>query len=710
MQEFIDLAEEQAAANLFGGNLESLRKALGGTANTAIGLGGALLTGQQNLTAYSGALSKNTDAFGRLGGMVGKVVDGLANFAESSLAEYQALTSIGATFNKEVKDIKVAAAELGLSVEDMTGFLRKNNESLRAFGGTTDVAIANFKTLSNTVLDSRELGTELRRLGFTTKDINENLALYGEITDANSRQDRLSVQEQAASAKELMVQLDGLAKLTGKNRQELADEMRARRRQGDVNAFLMGKSAEEQQAFMTQLTEMQATLGQDAADAFVDIALRGAPTTEATRGAMLAMGSGADQLYDAAAQFNSGEIGRFTDSMRAARGAAVDFQNTEEFRNTAILGGVTTISDSFAKASGAAIDYKNTIDSAADGTGDAAMTEEQLRQTIMEQQTHQMEQVTGIFDRTIDMQENLREVSTTVMENTIGRIEDVAIGALDRISAAMPSAAEIAAGINQGVDALFDIAGFEDAKDTSGERMNENNARLEGIQSTLGQNGEEVVAATNAAAESTAASIAEEGEQTSQRITTAEERLAEANARVAELTSQGFTAMDPPMRAAQEAAERAARGVEQLAEAQAHTQASIRKFEAAQAAGRRYTGGFAEGGRIPAGAFGMVGEAGPEFVSGPANVMSAKTSMGVMQTLMKSIRALDNNVQEVQSNVANNISTNSAAQSQSMNNDKLDTMISLLGQLITVENMAVGTQRKTMKATQGLTGNMLRGV
>jgi hypothetical protein len=106
----------------------------------------------------------------------------------------------------------------------------------------------------------------------------------------------------------------------------------------------------------------------------------------------------------------------------------------------------------------------------------------------------------------------------------------------------------------------------------------------------------------------------------------------------------------------------------------------------------------------------MVGEAGPEFISGPANVMSANTSMGVMQTLMKSIKSLDSNVQEVQSNVANEISTSSAAQSQSMNGEKLDTMINLLGQLITVENMAVGTQRKTMKATKGLSGNMLRGV
>jgi len=703
------LAEEQSG-NLFGGNLESLRKALGGTANTAIGLGGALLTGQQNLTAYSGALSKNTDAFGKLGGMVGKVVDGLANFAEASLAEYQALTGLGATFNKEVKDIKVAAAELGLSVEDMTGFLRKNSESLRAFGGTTDQAIANFKSLSTTVLDSRELGTELRRLGFTTKDINENLALYGEITDANARTDRLSVQEQAASAKELMVELDGLAKLTGKNRQELADEMRARRRQGDVNAFLMGKSAEEQQAFMTQLTTMQETMGQDAADAFVDIALRGAPTTEATRGAMLAMGSGADELYNAAAQFNSGDIGRFQESMAAARGAALDYQDTEEFRNTAILGGVSSISNAFADASGAAYDYKNAIDSTKDAGQTAAQAEAEMRNQIQEQQVHQMEQVTGIFDRTIDMQENLREVSTAVMENTIGKIEDVAIGALDRISASMPSAGEIAAGINQGVDALFDIAGFEDAKDTSRENMNRNNNLLEGINTTLGQNGEDVVAATQTAADNTAASIAEEGEQTSQRITTAEERLAEANARVAELTSQGFTAMDPPMQAAREAAERAAQGVETLRQNQAHTNAALERFRESQQGGRRFSGGFAEGGSIPQGGYGLVGEAGPEFISGPANVMSAKTSMGVMQTLMKSIRSLDNNVQEVQSNVANSISTSSAAQSQSMNDDKLDTMISLLGQLITVENMAVGTQRKTMKATKGLTGNMLRGV
>ena len=107
----------------------------------------------------------------------------------------------------------------------------------------------------------------------------------------------------------------------------------------------------------------------------------------------------------------------------------------------------------------------------------------------------------------------------------------------------------------------------------------------------------------------------------------------------------------------------------------------------------------------------MVGELGPEFVSGPANVMSAKTSMGVMQNLMKGIRGLDKSVQESSSSSDNQIS-NSNVFSDSVGdmNKKFDVMISQLGQLINVENTAVDVQRRTAKVTKGLQGNMLRGV
>ena len=703
----MDLAE-QNAAGLFGDGLDFLKKQLSGTANTAIGLGGALLTGQQQLSAYSGALEKNTKAFGAMGGAVGKVVDGLTRFAEDSLAEYQALTTVGATFNKEIKDVKVAAAELGMSVEDMTNFIQNNATALRAFGGTTDQAIARFKALNTTVLDTQELGMELRRLGFTTKDISEGLALFGELTESNARNETMTLRQQAESAKDLMQELDGLAKLTGKNRKELADEMRARRRQGDVNAFLMGKSAEEQQAFMTQLTTMQETMGQDAADAFVDIALRGAPTTEATRNAMLAMGDGADVLYTAAQQFNSGEVEAFTQSMIDARGAALDYQDTEEFRNTAILGGVTGVSKGFADASKAAFDFKKGIDAEKEGPGGAAAAEAEIRKSILQEQERQMKQTTGIFDKTMEIQENLRQVTSAVMSESIQQIEDVAIAGLEKFQSALPSKEEIISGINKGINSLFDVAQMEDHRNnTNGFRtdlLSKTDEQTEAIKAT----GAEVVNSNVEGAETTKEATETTAKQTQEKVLTAQQQLEKAQADIAKLTSEGFTAMDPPMRAAQEAAERAAKGVEALAKAQEFTNKKLASYKADPL---NFRGGFAEGGNIPKGGYGLVGEAGPEFVSGPANVMSARTSMGVMQTLMKSIRGLDMNVQEVQSAMQNSISTNNEPSLGAIeSNKKLDTMISLLGQLIQVENMAVGTQSRQLKATKGLTGNMLRGV
>ena len=678
------MAEE--AAGLFGDSLKFLQGTLGATAKTAVGLGGALLTGQQNLSAYSGALAKNTDAFGKLGGAVGKVVEGLSKFAESSLAEYQALSGIGATFGKEIKDIKVSAAELGLSVEEMTTFLQRNAKGLRAFGGSTDEAIARFKTLSNTILDSRELGTELRRLGFTTRDINEGLALYGELTDANSRRDRLSVQEQAQSAKNLMVELDGLAKLTGKQREELADEMRARRRQGDVNAFLMGKNAEEQKAFTAQLTELQAKLGQDAADAFVDIALRGAPTTEGARNAMLAMGDGADELYAAAAQFNRGDIGGFQDSLRNASAAAVDFQNSEEFRNTAILGGVTGVSRAFADASSAAFDYKNSIDATKDGTMTAADAEKEIRSQIEQQQLTQMETVTGALDKTIDIQENLRTLTSQVMEETIPHIENVAIAGLEKMQAAMPSSQEIANGITKGVNALFQVAGLEDRQSIVLNAQNNTTAAVNEVAEASRQAGADIVDSTTENANNTQKNI-------NDSIYNTREDIVMSMDVVAEKVDQNKIDM-----------------LKAIYESQAFTEKKIDAYKNAQESGQKFYGGFAKGGRIPASGYGLVGEAGPEFISGPAQVMSARNSMSVMQTLMKSIRNIDTNVQDSDSSLKDQISNVMQSQVAGNNDQKFDTMINLLSQLVQVENMAVGTQKKTMRATKGLQGNLLRGV
>lgn len=688
------------------GTLNNTTGGLTGVTKAAVGLGGALLTGQQQLSAYSGAISANTGLFGK---SVGKLVDGLSQFAEASLAEYQQLTNVGATFGKEIKDVKVSAAELGLSVEEMTGFLKKNSESLRAFGGTTDLAMARFKAVSSTILDSAELGTKLRQLGFTTADINENLALYGELSDANSRTDRQSVEAQAVAAKNLMVELDGLSKLTGKQRDQLADEMKERRRQGDVNAFLTGKTAEEQTAFTNKLVELQNTLGKDAADAFVDIALRGAPTTEATRGAVLAMGQGADDLYAAAQQFNAGDIRSFQDSLQAATGAAIDYQNTEQFRQTAMLGGMSNISGAFADASAAGYDYKNAVDSVRDGTMTSEEAREQLDEQIRQEQARQTEQVTGIFDETIKIQENLRTLTTSVMETTIPHIENVAVAALQKITEVMPSADQIAQELSGGINNLFNAAEF---LDTSSEVMRQGHGDILG---QLVQNGQSATADAEALgstvdtnAETTDAVVNDTATTTQDDIASARQALEAAQAELmSEIPEIAAAAVDRVAAAEDHLSEVIINSVDGLAAVQAETMSKIARFQSNPS---RYTGGFAEGGRIGANEYGMVGEAGPEFISGPATVMSANTSMGVMQNLMKGIKSLDSSVQNNGINGQNTISNNNVAEQMSnLMSSKFDTMIQQLQALVTIESSSASAQQKTFRATKSLQGNMLKG-
>lgn len=688
------------------GTLNNTTGGLTGVTKAAVGLGGALLTGQQQLSAYSGAISANTGLFGK---SVGKLVDGLSQFAEASLAEYQQLTNVGATFGKEIKDVKVSAAELGLSVEEMTGFLKKNSESLRAFGGTTDLAMARFKAVSSTILDSAELGTKLRQLGFTTADINENLALYGELSDANSRTDRQSVEAQAVAAKNLMVELDGLSKLTGKQRDQLADEMKERRRQGDVNAFLTGKTAEEQTAFTNKLVELQNTLGKDAADAFVDIALRGAPTTEATRGAVLAMGQGADDLYAAAQQFNAGDIRSFQDSLQAATGAAIDYQNTEQFRQTAMLGGMSNISGAFADASAAGYDYKNAVDSVRDGTMTSEEAREQLDEQIRQEQARQTEQVTGIFDETIKIQENLRTLTTSVMETTIPHIENVAVAALQKITEVMPSADQIAQELSGGINNLFNAAEF---LDTSNEVMRQGHGN---IFDQLVQNGQSATADAEALgstvdtnAETTDAVVNDTATTTQDDIASARQALEAAQAELmSEIPEIAAAAVDRVAAAEDHLSEVIINSVDGLAAVQAETMSKIARFQSNPS---RYTGGFAEGGRIGANEYGMVGEAGPEFISGPATVMSANTSMGVMQNLMKGIKSLDSSVQNNGINGQNTISNNNVAEQMSnLMSSKFDTMIQQLQALVTIESSSASAQQKTFRATKSLQGNMLKG-
>lgn len=704
-----------------------------GMISAAVGMGGELLQANQKLSDYSSALSSNTKVFGKLGG----VINGLVQFAEQSLEEYQTLTGIGATFGKEMVNIKRTAAELGVTTKDMIEILQNNSAGLRTFGGTTDQAISRFRAFSKEVLDS-EVGTELRRLGFTAKDINETLITYNEIAQQDGLVNRRSAAEQAASARDFALQLDGLSKLTGKQREELADEMKKRRREGDVQAFLMGQSAEAQEAFMMATTNISNTMGPQFGELFKDLMIRGAPITEDTRNAFIALGGSADEFESTVASFRQGmqtnNFDGFNQSLTEAQGAFAGYLKTEEARNTAMLGGLSGISTAMGRAYESSYDFANSLDAAAEDAETPAETLQRIQSDIGEQQAIQMATTNGLLDKTIELQENLRELTITATTQVLPRLEEAAMRAINMFQEALPSASEMVNQLNNGISNMFSAAeanvypGMSTALSTFGAATDE---AIGALGDEISGSNAELSETVDTSIDETEASLSEQVVATGGELSAAqaesdaaraeaEAALQEAQTNLTNLTAQGFTEMEPPIRQAREAVDRAEAALQSTIEA-----GNARVMQAVQSAATAYTNarvadfqrtgstrrGFAGGGRIDPNEVGVVGEAGPEFIAGPANVMSAKTSMGVLQNLLKSIKSVDKNVQESAQTSTNQLSTMDIGSSLGGElGSKFDRMIAVMEALYSVESEAAGTARRTFRATKGLQGNMLKGI
>lgn len=718
-----------------GGAFTFLTNEVKGAASAGVAMAGELLNANQKLSDYTSALVGNSKILGNFG----KVINGLTKFAEDSLAEYQTLAGIGASFGKEMSQIKISAAELGLNVKDMSDLFMQNSDALRAFGGTTDDAIKNFTRLSKGLLGS-QFGTELRRLGFTASDINETLLIYNELAQQDGLNRKLTTQQQIEGARNFAVELDGLAKLTGKQRKDLANEMKEARARGNVQALLMGKTSEQQEAFTRTMTELKNTIGPQYEQLFIEMAQFGAPVSKAAQQAYLTLGSAQNEFEDMVS--NAMDPAGLAASVRETQGAFLEYQKTQDSASVALLSGVSDIGDAAALGYESSYKFANAIDASAqelpDGTLESTtQTIERLRRQIADEQLTQMETTGNLLDKTVQMQEALREFTIVATTDVLPRLETMAVQGIDMFLERLPSADQLAAQLTGGVEALMDRL---DERVSNNPYVNEIPAGFD----NLGVLQQETTDAITASADAVGVGVRESATATTETVSaevqaaqavletaqaeasaareSAEAALSEAQAELAALTNDQFHGSIEAINTAQQRVDAAEATLQTAIDAgnnqvmQAITAANRAAAmstnaglptNAAGATDWRYAPRRAKGGRINSGEVALVGESGAEFVAGPGEVMSAKTSMGVMQNLLKGIKALDENVQSQAQNTATAISN---TRDNSNIEKKYDTMIGLLTQLVNVEVDASNTAQRTYRATKGLQGNMIRGL
>ena len=164
--------------------------------------------------------------FSALPGIAGKFASALtaaAKYQEENLKVYQQITTAGINFAGSLTDIRMAAGQTRLTLDQLNGLLTKNGDLFARLGDNADQGAKNFIALSSSLQDS-QLGRQLRNLGYTTDEINQSMANYVAATGGRTRAEMQNTTKLAEASAAYMFELDALATITGKNRQQLEEE------------------------------------------------------------------------------------------------------------------------------------------------------------------------------------------------------------------------------------------------------------------------------------------------------------------------------------------------------------------------------------------------------------------------------------------------------------------------------------------------------
>ena len=245
----------------------SVNHALKGLTGTVSGLATTFMLTKPSITS----VANNFGSFG-------KKVGAITGVLEAQTAQYQSLTKSGVHFNGNLAQLTLSSTAAGLSVKEMAKLVGSNSEALAGFGASAEDGLQQFlKNLTVMRTDGNKYGMQLRNLGMTHEEIGEAMIEVQRMDMMSGRKrgaGDATIQEATAKyAKDL----DLLAKLTGKNADELKKSQAAMARQGDFKAMQLGMSQDMSNAIMMAGSQADSS---GYGDLFKDMMIRGFPSKD----------------------------------------------------------------------------------------------------------------------------------------------------------------------------------------------------------------------------------------------------------------------------------------------------------------------------------------------------------------------------------------------------------------------------------------------
>ena len=264
---------------------QALKSAISGLTSLGGAVLGQVVGSLNNLADVALGSSTDLKSFAETVPFVGKYLGILAGTIDNNTAAFRTLSQQGVLLGEGIMGMTRASASAGLPLEEFVGLIQDNAHRMQMFGATSAQAATTFATMSKQFRDGP--GKQLMSMGYSVSDLNELLLDYAEYQDMQlgiqSRADNVSLK----SAAEYGEQLNELAAITGKNRKQIADEMKQRMADSRQQQALGMMDADQKENF-ERVQAMAGKFGPMMSEAVLDMS-DGIPTKDSVAASLMPM-------------------------------------------------------------------------------------------------------------------------------------------------------------------------------------------------------------------------------------------------------------------------------------------------------------------------------------------------------------------------------------------------------------------------------------
>ena len=180
----------------------------------------------------------------------------LSEMLQESINTFRNLGQVGVSFGDDINNTRMVAAETGFQLDDLQGAIIKSSRAFALLSGNAELGANVFRRI---ILDQDFQGTrdKLTALGFQQSEVTDGLGDYLEIITRLGLAQNMNQRQLVDGSTAFLMNLDLLSKATGRQRQDILDQLQRDSADDRLRLILAGQSEESRTQIQNMLSVLE---------------------------------------------------------------------------------------------------------------------------------------------------------------------------------------------------------------------------------------------------------------------------------------------------------------------------------------------------------------------------------------------------------------------------------------------------------------------